>query len=131
MSRSAPSFAIVALVVVMTTGCSMLTVQGPRRDRWPGAPLQCTTSYVAPMIDTVLTAGVIALGAGVASLIMNRPCGDDDAVACGFGTALFVGLWLPVPLAGTALATASAGRGYGTVSACRDAKASAQSGGGR
>ncbi len=92
-------------VMTFTSGCSLLFVRRPP-ERVGGEPLTCTSSRVAPAIDTVFT---LIYAAGTAAVIIS---GDDN-------TRDMVDGWA-VGVAATALFGASAISGYTRTAACAE-----------
>ncbi|HEY7373390.1 MAG TPA: hypothetical protein VIF57_14615 [Polyangia bacterium] len=91
-------------------GCSFAFVTPPPANPQPGQQLDCSTSYVDPIVDTALA----ALGGLFSLLILSGPCIDvcDDSKTKG------VILSLPLFI----LPTISAIYGYSKVGACRAAR---------
>lgn len=100
--------AVIALVV---TGC----VTGPPRQRARAVPVECTTSYAAPVAHTVLAAW---LAAGAIVLVQSLR-NSDDPEACGGVCPLF----LAQLIAGAPIVALYAAHSYAQVHACRATQA--------
>jgi hypothetical protein len=105
----------VALAIALaTSGCSLVFVRRVPVDARAPAPVACSTSRVAPLLDTVC-AGV-ALGGAAAGMV--TPACDS---ASGCGTSLREGLAATALVAAT-LCTASAVFGYVNAGRCEDVR---------
>jgi hypothetical protein len=93
------------------SGCSFAFVTPPPANPQPGQPLDCSTNYVDPIVDTALA----TLGGMLSLLILEGPCID----VCDEGKKT-KGVILSLPL--FVLPTISAIYGYSRVGACRDAR---------
>ena len=91
-------------------GCSFAFVTPPPANPPPGQPLDCSTNYVDPIVDTVLG----TLGGMLTLLVLAGPCIDE----CGNAKPKGVLLALPFFV----VPTASAIYGYSKVGACRAAR---------
>jgi len=80
-----PKFLSLGLMLALGGGCSFIFVRRPPSTHEPGALLACTTSQVAPAIDTILAAGT---GAGASLSALNDPSQR------GWTTALYAGAWV-------------------------------------
>ncbi len=101
-----------ALVLIATTGCSWIFVEGPpARPRPPEA--DCTDSKTAPVVDTVVS--VVYGAAGVMGLLlMTAPEGEDGGFVKALGAVFAIGGF------GVALPFYfSARHGYQRVGECR------------
>jgi hypothetical protein len=102
MAAAAPVWAVAIGLSLSSAGCSYLFVQPPRDE---GRPAGCTTSYLAPGVDTVL------VGTNLASVfyVAAQPNVTNKGEAMAVGTAV-AAFWL-----------SSAIYGYHNVGACIDA----------
>jgi hypothetical protein len=108
-----------AIVLALVSGCSFVFVDGPAADRAVGAPVDCTSVPVAPVIDTGLAVlGVV--GAVVAQQRLGEPEGDD------FPNNDFLRMQRTFSIIGAVIEGASAGYGFVKTRACRRARASAR-----
>lgn len=115
------------LVLFATTGCSWVTMtRPPPPPVEPRPPATCTTSRLAPALDTVgavllAVPGAITTGYGIATPVCSHNCflepesGGSKAAIIGVGV-LLLGL--------AAVETASAVTGYGWASGCEALKES-------
>jgi len=103
---------LVACLLALGTGggCSFAFVTPPPANPPPGQPLDCSTNYVDPIVDTALA----TLGGMFSLLILSGPCID----VCDDGKTKGVILSLPLFV----LPTISAIYGYSKVGACRAAR---------
>jgi hypothetical protein len=118
-ARSAAAALVVAISIAVS-GCSVISVRGPARPPGEGgrAPGEtpCTTSQLAPALDTV----VASTGAGLSVLLLvdsARPC-PQDSMACGLQKGLDLAILLPAATA-TVVYGSSAVYGYVKTGACR------------
>ncbi len=102
--------AVVLASLAPTAGCSVVFVSGPKKIA-PGRfePDGCSTSRVAPIIDTVL----LGLWGGAAVSEASRNATEGYGTGVDRGTSIAVGVTL------AALSAASAFYGYATVATCR------------
>lgn len=115
-----------ALLLLATTGCSWVTMtRPPQPPVEPAPPATCTTSRLAPALDTVgavllVVPGAVTTGYGIATpvctqgfCLLEPGSGGSKAAIIGVGV-LMLGL--------AAVETASAVTGYGWASACEALK---------
>lgn len=98
-------------MLVIAAGC----VTGPPRPRGRATPVDCTTSYAAPVAHTVLAA-VMAVGAVA---LVQSVRNSDDPERCGGVCPLF----LAQLIGGAPIVALYAAHSYAQVHACREAKA--------
>ena len=123
-------------LVVTAPGCSWIFTRGPGPAPAPeehteisrAAPPDCTTSNLAPALDTsmVVLSALLLVGGAAAAASSSGSCGSGSFASCtGQDMAKSGGLGLVAvgALLGTVY-TASAVTGYGRTDACRAAKQS-------
>jgi hypothetical protein len=99
------------LLLALLPGCSLLFVEGPPPGHQRLRYFDCTSSRLAPIVDTVFSA-VYGLGGVVQAADMADADVGGDVVPA-----------VLVPLGLAALFGVSAAHGYATTSECEDAKA--------
>jgi hypothetical protein len=104
----------VAAGLLFVSGCSLLTVSGPKAP--PAAPA-CTSSNAAPVFDTVM-AVAFAVAAGGTGFAASQNEEGSSGIDRGIDTGVFA---ISLPLA--VLFAVSAGLGFSRVSKCRAATA--------
>lgn len=76
---------LLALLLLVTSGCSFVLVKGP-----PTVPtkrtIDCTTSRSWPLVDTAMTVATAAVGVTV--LVLGLSDEDSTKMAIGGGTAV-------------------------------------------
>jgi hypothetical protein len=122
MHRRGMGPALALVLVIATSDCSYAFVHGPP----PEAEVppvgehpspSCTTSNAAPVVDTVLSIPLVALGlVGVAGAIGTKSCSSGCYVNVESGELAAIGV---VGLALGALTISSAVTGYGRTADCR------------
>jgi hypothetical protein len=122
MQRRGMGPALALVLVMATSDCSYAFVHGPP----PQAELSsagehpspsCTTSNAAPVVDTVLSVPLVALGGlGVVGAVGTKSCSSGCYVNVGSGELAVIGI---VGLALGALTISSAVTGYGRTADCR------------
>lgn len=105
VGRAIPQCLSLSLMLALGGGCSFIFVRRPPSAPARGVPLACTTSHVAPMIDTMLAVGT---GAGASLSALNDPSQRQ------WTNALYAGAWVGA-------LTASAVYGYIETNSCRAA----------
>jgi hypothetical protein len=100
-----------AIIVLLMAGC----VTGPPRQRGRATPVECTTSYAAPVAHTVLAA---AMAVGAVALIQSVR-NSDDPEACGGICPLF----LAQLIVAAPIFAIYAAHSYAQVHACRETAA--------
>jgi hypothetical protein len=94
MSRIART-AVVGLVTVSLTGCSLFLTRGPSKDAVAAAPPDCTSSMTWPAVDGVVAAVLTLAMISAISQDNNSATSDDpdsDAIASGFIVAGAAGI---------------------------------------
>ena len=94
MSRIART-AVVGLVTVSLTGCSLFLTRGPSRDPVAAVPPSCTSSMTWPAVDGVVAAVLTLAMISAISQDNNSATSDDpdsDAIASGFIVAGVAGV---------------------------------------
>lgn len=98
-------------IALALTAC----VTGPPRQRGRAVPVDCTTSYAAPVAHTALAATLAVAAVALVQSVRT----DDDPEACGGVCPLFLAqLVVGAPIAGI-----YAAHSYAQVHACRETKA--------
>jgi hypothetical protein len=98
-------------VSLVSSGCSLLFVDGPSKAHEPSWKVRCTTSYALPVFDSVL-AGLEAVRTGCA---VSRRASDykGSPISQGFDITAGISLFL--------LTSVSSGFGFSRVGDCREA----------
>jgi hypothetical protein len=94
MSRIART-AVVGLVTLSLTGCSLFLTRGPSRDPVAAVPPSCTSSMTWPAVDGVVAAVLTLAMISAISQDNNSATSDDpdsDAIASGFIVAGVAGV---------------------------------------
>lgn len=121
--RRGPTQALTLVIAIACGGCSFVFLRSPRltpaqstgESRTPAAEVECTSSRLAPIADTV---GAVVLLA-VSALAALCP-GDPDYE--GGAPRPTCNAHLTAAIAGTVAYTASSAYGFVTASGCEDAK---------
>ena len=112
------SVALMLLVYCFsTTGCSLLFTKGPQPEVKPPAP--CTTSNVAPALDT--TAAILTAAVMVTALTATGSCSTTGWDFWCTNSSDAAGIWATVGISAalTALFTTSAVIGFNQTASCR------------
>ena len=115
--RTSGAHALLAAALVVTWGCSFVSVRRPPpHPVAPDAPLECTQSRVAPALDTVGAIGVPILGVafwGLCTYAASMQSWSSDPVNLQCGPVLWGTLLSTAGYAGSAM------YGYRATAGCR------------
>ena len=100
------------VAVVLLSGCSLVFVRGPGRSSPTDEP-RCTSTYEAPVVDTVLAA---AWGGAVAAMAHTAATSDNPY------NVMYSKLFIAAPISLAALYTTSAVIGFHRVHGCQHAR---------
>ena len=107
------------MLLALLTACSWVAMTPPA-GRQPHVVRSeqpvCTDSYVAPVVDTVVSAGAVAVSAVLVGLAIG--CGNDSTEGC---STIGVGVVYPIS---AVLFAVSAVHGYRLAASCRSVRAS-------
>jgi hypothetical protein len=107
---------LAALVLAVSPGCSLIFTKGPEPEVNP--PPECTTSVVAPAVDTVMVAASVALVIAGVSTVSSQCTSGFSLNFCGLNQGVGLGAVIAGALSGV-LFTTSAVVGFNRTSACR------------
>ncbi|HVK75629.1 MAG TPA: hypothetical protein VM734_20000 [Kofleriaceae bacterium] len=107
---------VLAASLLVASGCSFVVVRGPPAQRTPGLAPSCTSTPIAPVIDTGL-AGLAVVGAVVAHRRLDEPAGG------AFPNNDFLRMQRTFSIVGALLEVAAAGYGFVKTAQCRRARA--------
>jgi hypothetical protein len=73
--RHSASTAVLACILAGSSGCSILFMRRPPEEVRPGVPVECTSSRVAPGLDTAVVGETVVTGSWLA--LMMSTCTDQ------------------------------------------------------
>jgi hypothetical protein len=102
--------------LVVLSGCSLILVQAPPDHPPRDVPVQCTDTYAAPIVDTVVGAGLAAFGVWSIAQDSGRSCMGDCGPGALGSVAGAAAVLVALPYVVGAIA------GYSSVARCVDAR---------